>query len=268
MTSLDLKCCSNQETLRDSTARIPLIKADLPALEELETEFREILANGRITNFGTVRRSSSSVEAGAYLGAPARSPVVGDAGLLIMTLQALDMPRGQPHRDPQLHASSPPRRPSSTPAATPVFVDVGGGSATPIPATSTRLLAAARDVTRRHPRAHVRAAVRGRTRSSEVVRDAEPRARRTRSASSTTPRMRSDRRAAAGASAPAARPRCSRVRDQGAWSASRAGWSSSRDPAADRADPQDAQLRHRGRTTTPTTRPERQDERVPRDRRR
>ena len=71
---------------------IPLIRADLPVLEELEAEFREILANGRITNFGRYVQQFER-EAGEYLGAPAVCLSSATAGL-IMTLQGLDIPRG------------------------------------------------------------------------------------------------------------------------------------------------------------------------------
>lgn len=73
-------------------ARIPLIKADLPTLEELEAPFREILGNGRITNFGPYVQQFER-EIGDYLGAPAVCLSSATAGL-IMTLQALDIPRG------------------------------------------------------------------------------------------------------------------------------------------------------------------------------
>jgi dTDP-4-amino-4,6-dideoxygalactose transaminase len=69
-----------------------LIKADLPRLEDVEASFREILENGRITNFGPyVTRFEQ--EAGAYLGAEAVCLSSATAGL-IMTLQALDVPPG------------------------------------------------------------------------------------------------------------------------------------------------------------------------------
>jgi dTDP-4-amino-4,6-dideoxygalactose transaminase len=64
----------------------------LPTLEELEQPFREILANGRITNFGPyVQRFERDI--GDYLGVPAVCLSSATAGL-IMTLQALDIPRG------------------------------------------------------------------------------------------------------------------------------------------------------------------------------
>ena len=75
-----------------STQRIPLIKADLPPLESLEESFREILGNGRVTNFGRYVQQFEA-EAGAYLGTQAVCLSSATAGL-IMTLQALGVPRG------------------------------------------------------------------------------------------------------------------------------------------------------------------------------
>ena len=72
--------------------RIPLIKADLPALESLESSFREILGNGRVTNFGPYVQQFEA-EAGAYLGTEAVCLSSATAGL-IMTLQALGVARG------------------------------------------------------------------------------------------------------------------------------------------------------------------------------
>ncbi len=83
-----------------STQRIPLIKADLPPLESLEESFREILGNGRVTNFGRYVQQFEA-EAGAYLGTQAVCLSSATAGL-IMTLQALGVPRGTPRRDAEL----------------------------------------------------------------------------------------------------------------------------------------------------------------------
>ena len=71
---------------------IPLIKPDLPELDELVAEFGEILQNGRITNFGRhVERFEA--EAAAYLGVPVLTTSSATAGL-IMTLQAASPPAG------------------------------------------------------------------------------------------------------------------------------------------------------------------------------
>jgi dTDP-4-amino-4,6-dideoxygalactose transaminase len=75
-----------------TSPRIPLIRADLPALESLEAEFREILGNGRVTNFGRYVQQFEA-EAGNYLGTDAVCLSSATAGL-VMTLQALGVPRG------------------------------------------------------------------------------------------------------------------------------------------------------------------------------
>lgn len=72
---------------------IPLISPDLPSLEQVEHEFREILTNGKITNFGKYVTAFEE-EASAYLGAEALALSSGTAGL-IFTLQALGLKRGQ-----------------------------------------------------------------------------------------------------------------------------------------------------------------------------
>ncbi len=72
---------------------IPLIKPDLPALEDVAGPISEILQNGKITNFGKYVAAFEE-EAGAYLGAEAVTLSSGTAGL-IFTLQALGLKRGQ-----------------------------------------------------------------------------------------------------------------------------------------------------------------------------
>ena len=72
---------------------IPLIKPDLPNLEDVEESFREILANGRITNFGRYV-TAFEAEAGTYVDAEAVALSSGTAGL-IFTLQSLGLKRGQ-----------------------------------------------------------------------------------------------------------------------------------------------------------------------------
>jgi len=71
---------------------IPLIRADLPPLEAIEAQLREVLSSGRVTNFGPYVQQLER-DAGAYLGAEAVTMSSATAGL-IMTLQALDIPRG------------------------------------------------------------------------------------------------------------------------------------------------------------------------------
>lgn len=77
----------------DMSRHIPLIRPDLPVLEDIEGPIREILANGKITNFGKYVTAFEE-EAGAYLGAEAVALSSGTAGL-IFTLQALGLERGQ-----------------------------------------------------------------------------------------------------------------------------------------------------------------------------
>ncbi len=72
---------------------IPLIKPDLPTLEAVEEPFREILENGKITNFGKYVTAFEE-EAGVYLGAHALTVSSGTVGL-VFTLQALGLKRGQ-----------------------------------------------------------------------------------------------------------------------------------------------------------------------------
>ncbi|MDH3443152.1 MAG: DegT/DnrJ/EryC1/StrS family aminotransferase, partial [Deltaproteobacteria bacterium] len=72
---------------------IPLIKPDLPVLEDIEGSFREILENGKITNFGKYVNALES-EASAYLDAKAITVSSGTAGL-VFALQALGLPRGK-----------------------------------------------------------------------------------------------------------------------------------------------------------------------------
>ena len=71
---------------------IPLIKADMPQMDAVEDAFREILGNGRVTNFGRYLQQFEG-EVGDYLGTRACCLSSATAGL-IMTLQALDIPRG------------------------------------------------------------------------------------------------------------------------------------------------------------------------------
>lgn len=58
-----------------------MIKPDLPTLDDVRAEFEEILANGRITNFGKYA-TRFEAETGAYLGTSTVSVSSGTAGLL------------------------------------------------------------------------------------------------------------------------------------------------------------------------------------------
>jgi len=74
------------------TKQVPLIKPDLPSLEEVGAEFAELLRNGKITNFGSHVTAFES-EAAAYLGVPAVTVSSGTMGLLF-ALQALGVNSG------------------------------------------------------------------------------------------------------------------------------------------------------------------------------
>lgn len=72
---------------------IPLIKPDLPSLEEVEGCFREVLSNGQITNFGKYVTAFEK-ESAEYLGAETVTTSSGTIALLL-TLQALGLQPGQ-----------------------------------------------------------------------------------------------------------------------------------------------------------------------------
>src|ERR1700733_3400870 len=72
---------------------IPLIKPDLPTLEDIREPLEEILGNGRITNFGKYMKQFET-EAGEYLGAETAAVSSGTMGL-IFTLSALGLEAGQ-----------------------------------------------------------------------------------------------------------------------------------------------------------------------------
>jgi dTDP-4-amino-4,6-dideoxygalactose transaminase len=72
---------------------VTLIKPDLPTLEEVEAPFCEILANGKITNFGKYVTTFEE-EAGTYLGSHVATLSSGTMGL-IFALQALGLQPGQ-----------------------------------------------------------------------------------------------------------------------------------------------------------------------------
>lgn len=72
---------------------VPLIKPDLPSLEEVEGPFREILATGRITNFGKYNTLFEQ-EAGAHLGCQAATISSGSLGM-VLSLKALGVEPGE-----------------------------------------------------------------------------------------------------------------------------------------------------------------------------
>ena len=71
---------------------VPLIRPDLPAFEDVAEDFKEILASGRITNFGRFM-TSFETEAGQYLGTGVAAVSSGTMGLLF-ALQALGVGPG------------------------------------------------------------------------------------------------------------------------------------------------------------------------------
>ena len=87
--------CSNLSQGLESTRlmNIPLIKPDLPNLDEVRAPLEEILANGRITNFGKYMNQFEA-ESSAYLGTQTTAVSSGTAGL-VFTLAALGLERGQ-----------------------------------------------------------------------------------------------------------------------------------------------------------------------------
>jgi len=72
---------------------IPLIKPDLPTLEDIREPLEEILSNGRITNFGKYLKQFEA-ETGAYLNTRTVALSSGTAGL-IFTLSALGLRPGE-----------------------------------------------------------------------------------------------------------------------------------------------------------------------------
>lgn len=73
--------------------KIPLIKPDLPKLDDIRGPIEEILSNGRITNFGKYVQQFEA-ETGAYLGTQSVTTSSGTMGLLF-TLAALGVEAGQ-----------------------------------------------------------------------------------------------------------------------------------------------------------------------------
>ena len=72
---------------------IPLIKPDLPSLEQVAGPFREILENGKITNFSRYVTQFEE-ESSAYLDAHALTVSSGTMGL-VFALHALGLQKGQ-----------------------------------------------------------------------------------------------------------------------------------------------------------------------------
>jgi dTDP-4-amino-4,6-dideoxygalactose transaminase len=73
--------------------QIPFIKPDLPPFESVERQFREILENGKITNFGKYVTQFEQ-DAAAHLGVEAVTLSSGTQAM-VMALQALGIQKGQ-----------------------------------------------------------------------------------------------------------------------------------------------------------------------------
>ena len=73
--------------------KIPLIKPDLPTLEEVEGPLREILSNGKITNFGKYNTLFEE-ESGRYFGCHAASTSSGTMGA-VLVMKALGVEAGK-----------------------------------------------------------------------------------------------------------------------------------------------------------------------------
>lgn len=82
-----------ERTSKTLVTTVPLIKPDLPSLEEVRNPFEEILANGRVTNFGKYVTQFEAA-AGAYLGTRTVAVSSGTVGLLF-TLSALGLEPGE-----------------------------------------------------------------------------------------------------------------------------------------------------------------------------
>lgn len=80
-------------TREEFMTNIPLIKPDLPPIESVEEPFREILENGKITNFSKYVTMFEE-EAGAYLDTHVATISSGTIGL-VFALQALGLQPGQ-----------------------------------------------------------------------------------------------------------------------------------------------------------------------------
>jgi dTDP-4-amino-4,6-dideoxygalactose transaminase len=74
---------------------LPFVKPDLPSFSDVESEFREILGNGKITNFGKYVTAFEE-EAAAYLGGGVQVVTTCNATTgMIFALQALGLKPGQ-----------------------------------------------------------------------------------------------------------------------------------------------------------------------------
>lgn len=108
--------------LLDSILSVPLIRPDLPKLEDVADQFREILGNGRITNFGKYNNQFEA-EVGGYLGTQAATTSSGTMGM-VLVLKALGIGAGQKVVVPSLTFVATAQAVLYA-GATPVFADVG-----------------------------------------------------------------------------------------------------------------------------------------------
>ncbi len=81
------------KSMTTQITKVPLIKPDMPSFEEIEKPFREILENGKITNFGKYVTAFEEAAAN-YLGTHVVTVSSGTMGL-IFSLQALGLKPGQ-----------------------------------------------------------------------------------------------------------------------------------------------------------------------------
>jgi dTDP-4-amino-4,6-dideoxygalactose transaminase len=103
---------------------IPLIRADLPSLEEIAQPLREALATGRVTNFGSHVQEFERAAA-SHVGAGTGAVCVSSATAgLILTLQALGIPRGSRIAIPSFSFVATAQAVLYA-GCVPVFVDVG-----------------------------------------------------------------------------------------------------------------------------------------------
>ena len=72
-----------------SPRRLPLILPDLPSLDDIEVPFREILANGKITNFGKYNTQFEE-QAGRYLGCHTATTSSGTMGA-VLAMKAMEI---------------------------------------------------------------------------------------------------------------------------------------------------------------------------------
>lgn len=73
--------------------KLPLIRPDLPTLEEVEGPFREILSNGKITNFGKYNTLFEEAT-GQYLGCHAATTSSGSMGA-VLVMKAMGVEPGK-----------------------------------------------------------------------------------------------------------------------------------------------------------------------------